>query len=32
VRGIQYSGNERCAHPTYLAEAGGHFFQPPVAL
>jgi len=32
VRGIQYSGNERCAHPTYLAEAGGHFFQRPVAL
>ena len=26
------SGNERCAHPTYLAEAGGHFFQRPVAL
>jgi ABC-type branched-subunit amino acid transport system substrate-binding protein len=32
VRGISYSGNERCAHPTYLAEAGGHFFQRPVAL
>ena len=27
VRGIRYLGNERCAHPTYLAEAGGHFFQ-----
>ena len=27
-----YLGNERCAHPTYLAEAGGHFFQRPVAL
>ena len=32
VRGIGYFGNERCAHPTYLAEAGGHFFQRPVAL
>ena len=32
VRGIRYFGNERCAHPTYLAEAGGHFFQRPVAL
>ena len=32
VRGISYLGNERCAHPTYLAEAGGHFFQRPVAL
>ena len=32
VRGISYFGNERCAHPTYLAEAGGHFFQRPVAL
>ena len=32
VRGIGYFGNERCAHPTYLAEAGGHLFQRPVAL
>ena len=32
VRGISYLGNERCAHPSYLAEAGGHFFQRPVAL
>jgi urea transport system substrate-binding protein len=32
VRGISYFGNERCSHPTYLAEAGGHFFQRPVAL
>ena len=32
VRGTSYFGNERCAHPTYLAEAGGHFFQRPVAL
>ena len=32
VRGIRYSGNERCTHPTYLAEAGGHFFQRPTAL
>jgi len=32
VRGISYFGNERCAHPTYLAAAGGHFFQRPVAL
>jgi urea transport system substrate-binding protein len=32
VRGISYFGNEHCAHPTYLAAAGGHFFQRPVAL
>ncbi|MGZ5132337.1 MAG: substrate-binding domain-containing protein [Caldimonas sp.] len=32
VRGISYLGNERCSHPVYLAEAGGHFFQKPVAL
>jgi hypothetical protein len=32
VRGISYFGNERCTHPTYLAEAGGHFFQRPLAL
>ncbi|HEX7440253.1 MAG TPA: substrate-binding domain-containing protein [Caldimonas sp.] len=32
VRGIRYLGNERCSHPTFLAEAGGHFFQRPVAL
>jgi urea transport system substrate-binding protein len=32
VRGTAYFGNERCAHPTYLAEAGGHLFQRPVAL
>ena len=32
VRGIGYFGNERCAHPTFLAEAGGHFFQRPLAL
>ena len=32
VRGIAYLGNDRCSHPTYLAEAGGHFFQRPVAL
>ena len=32
VRGISYFSNERCKHPTYLAEAGGHFFQRPVAL
>jgi ABC-type branched-subunit amino acid transport system substrate-binding protein len=32
VRGICYLGNERCAHPSFLAEAGGHFFQRPVAL
>jgi len=32
VRGIPYFGNDRCVHPTYLAEAGGHFFQRPVAL
>jgi urea transport system substrate-binding protein len=32
VRGIRYLGNEHCTHPTYLAEAGGHFFQRPVAF
>jgi urea transport system substrate-binding protein len=32
VRGIRYLGNDHCAQPTYLAEAGGHFFQRPVAL
>jgi len=32
VRGIAYLGNDRCAHPTFLAEAGGHFFQQPVRL
>ena len=32
VRGIAYFGNDRCAHPTFLAEAGGHFFQRPIAL
>jgi len=32
VRGIAYRGNDRCAHPTFLAEAGGHFFQRPVRL
>jgi len=32
VRGISYFGNDRCAHPTYLAEAGGHLFQRPIAL
>ena len=32
VRGIRYLGNDRCVHPAYLAEAGGHFFQRPVAL
>ena len=32
VRGISYFGNDHCAHPTYLAEAGGHFFQRPVGL
>jgi urea transport system substrate-binding protein len=32
VRGICYLGNERCAHPSFLAEAGGHFFQRPIAL
>ncbi len=32
VRGIRYLGNEHCSHPVYLAEAGGHFFQRPLAL
>ncbi len=27
VRGIRYLGNDQCSQPTYLAEAGGHFFQ-----
>jgi urea transport system substrate-binding protein len=32
VRGIRYLGNADCTQPAYLAEAGGHFFQTPVAL
>jgi ABC-type branched-subunit amino acid transport system substrate-binding protein len=32
VRGIRYLGNADCSQPAYLAEAGGHFFQAPVAL
>jgi ABC-type branched-subunit amino acid transport system substrate-binding protein len=32
VRGTAYLGNDRCRHPSYLAEAGGHLFQRPVAL
>jgi urea transport system substrate-binding protein len=32
VRGIRYQGNDACTQPAYLAEAGGHFFQQPVAL
>jgi ABC-type branched-subunit amino acid transport system substrate-binding protein len=32
VRGIRYRGNDDCSQPAYLAEAGGHLFQPPVAL
>ena len=32
VRGTSYRGNECCSHSAYLAEAGGHFFQRPVAL
>jgi hypothetical protein len=32
VRGIRYLGNDACTQPAYLAEAGGHFFQQPVAL
>jgi urea transport system substrate-binding protein len=32
VRGTRYLGNDDCSQPAYLAEAGGHFFQPPVAL
>jgi ABC-type branched-subunit amino acid transport system substrate-binding protein len=32
VRGIRYLGNDHCSQPAYLAEAGGHFFQPPLAL
>ena len=32
VRGIRYLGNDRCSQPTYLAEAGGHLFQRPIAL
>jgi ABC-type branched-subunit amino acid transport system substrate-binding protein len=32
VRGTRYFGNEGCTQPTFLAEAQGHFFQPPIAL
>ena len=32
VRGIRYLGNDQCSQPAYLAEAGGHLFQRPVAL
>ena len=32
VRGIRYLGNDDCSQPAYLAEAGGHFFQTPLAL
>ena len=32
VRGIRYLGNDDCSQPAYLAEAGGHFFQAPIAL
>jgi ABC-type branched-subunit amino acid transport system substrate-binding protein len=32
VRGIRYLGNDQCSQPAYLAEAGGHFFQRPIAL
>jgi urea transport system substrate-binding protein len=32
VRGTRYLGNDQCSQPTYLAQARGHFFQPPLAL
>jgi ABC-type branched-subunit amino acid transport system substrate-binding protein len=32
VRGTRYFDNDACSQPTFLAEAQGHFFQPPVAL
>jgi urea transport system substrate-binding protein len=32
VRGTRYFDNEACSQPTFLAEAQGHFFQPPIAL
>ncbi len=32
VRGTRYMGNDQCTQPAYLAEAGGHFFQTPLAL
>jgi len=32
VRGTRYLGNEQCSQPTYLAQARGHLFEPPVAL
>jgi len=32
VRGTRYLGNDECSQPTYLAQARGHLFEPPVAL
>jgi len=32
VRGTCYFGNDACTQHTFLAEAQGHLFQPPVAL
>jgi len=32
VRGTRYLGNDQCSRPTYLAQARGHLFEPPVAL
>jgi urea transport system substrate-binding protein len=32
VRGTRYLGNDQCSQPTYLAQARGHLFEPPVAL
>jgi len=32
VRGTRYLGNDQCSQPTYLAQARGHLFEPPLAL
>ena len=32
VRGTRYFGNDQCSQPTFLAQARGHLFEPPVSL
>ena len=32
VRGTRYFGNDQCSQTTFLAQARGHLFEPPVAL
>jgi ABC-type branched-subunit amino acid transport system substrate-binding protein len=32
VRGIRWLDNDRCLHPTFLAQADGHFFDRPITL